>query len=146
MTRLFLEILNTCTQIFVKLQQDSYSSTLKINMNRFSKFCKESIPVFGCFVLIIFMAVIVAWLTFRLVNKISLDGSDQILVANLVEEIFCLVVLWTFVAIGLSFSGLVIFLNLRDNLTTTMITINPSGDQENPHCLSRRVLDEVWTF
>ena len=143
MTRLFLEILNTCTQIFVKLQQDSYSSTLKINMNRFSKFCKEYIPVFGCFVLIIFMAIIVAWLTFRLVNKISLDGSDQILVANLVEEIFCLVVLWTFVVIGLSFSVLVIFLNLRDNLTTTMITINPSGDQENPHCRSVRVLGDV---
>ena len=89
------------------------------------------------------MAIIVAWLTFRLVNKTSLDGSHPILVANLVAEIFCLVVLWTFVAIGLSFSGLVIFLNLRDNLTTTMITINPSGDQENPHCLSRRVLDEV---
>ena len=86
------------------------------------------------------MAVIVAWLTFRLVNKISLDGSDQILVANLVEEIFCLVVLWTFVAICLSFSGLVIFLNLRAKLTTSMVTIKTSGDQENPH---RRVLDKV---
>ena len=34
------------------------------------------------------MAVIVAWLTFRLVNKTSLDGYDPIPVANLVEEIF----------------------------------------------------------
>ena len=89
------------------------------------------------------MAIIVAWLTFRLVNKTSLDGSDPISIANLVEEIFCLVVLWTFVVIGLSFSGLVIFLNLRDNLKTTMITIKTSGDQENPHCRSGRVLDEV---
>ena len=89
------------------------------------------------------MAVIVAWLTFRLVNKISLDGSDQILVANLVEEIFCLVVLWTFVAICLSFSGLVIFLNLRAKLTTSMVTIKTSGDQEKSHCRSGRVLDEV---
>ena len=92
MTRLFLEILNTCTQIFVKLQQHSYQ-------------------IYS--------------------------------VANLVEEIFCLVVLWTFVAIGLSFSGLVIFFNFRDNLTTTMTTIKTSGDQENPHCRSGRVLAEV---
>ena len=89
------------------------------------------------------MAIIVAWLTFRLVNKTSLDGYDPIPVANLVEEIFCLAVLWTFVAFGLSFSGLIIFLNLRDNLTTTMITIKTSGDQKNPNCRSGRVVGEV---
>ena len=89
------------------------------------------------------MAIIVAWLTFRLVNKTSLDGYDPIPVANLVEEVFCLVVLWTFVSICLSFSGLVIFLNLRAKLTTSMVTIKTSGDQEKSHCRSGRVLDEV---
>ena len=121
----------------MKLQQHSYkiyAHTLKINMNRFSKFCKESIPVFGFFVLIIVMAIIVFWLTSRP------DTCSQSCRRNFC---FCLVVLWTFVAICLSFSGLVIFLNLRAKLTTSMVTIKTSGDQEKSYCRSGRVLDKI---